>query len=134
MFEVSSLDCWKGLSQDENAILVDVRTQAELTFVGVPDLNSIGKNLIWVEWKRTEPSVFVEELSIAIDDKDRKIYFLCRSGQRSLLAAKAFNESTASSSAICFNVVDGFEGALDENQQRGKKSGWKVAGLPWKQS
>ena len=56
--------------------------------------------------------------------------FLCRSGNRSIGAAKA---ATAAGIEPSYNVLDGFEGDLDDDKHRGG-TGWKAVGLPWRQS
>jgi rhodanese-related sulfurtransferase len=61
---------------------------------------------------------------------DRLMVFLCRSGNRSVGAAEAATEAGIGPS---FDVLDGFEGALDEHSHRGV-TGWKAVGLPWRQS
>ena len=139
--EISSTQCWEQLQKDTRAadtnVLIDVRTRAEWAFVGVPDLSSLGKDVLFIEWqhfgaKLPDPD-FVSSLT-ALLGKDRSsgsLFFLCRSGQRSRAAATAMVQQ---SSFDCFNVADGFEGGLDENKHRGQKAGWKAAGLPWKQS
>ena len=153
--EISSTQCWEQLQKDANAantsaagtsVLIDVRTRAEWAFVGVPDLSSLGKEVLFIEWqhfgaKLPDPD-FVSSLT-ALLGKDRSsgsLFFLCRSGQRSRAAAAAAaatamaQQSSFESSFDFFNVADGFEGGLDENKHRGQKGGWKAAGLPWKQS
>lgn len=132
--DVSPEETWEAIAQDPDAALVDVRTGAEWTYVGVPDLASIEKQLILVQWQ-TLPSMalnpsFVEEVRKADVTPDSKLYFLCRSGQRSKAAAIA---ATAQGFKHCFNVSGGFEGGLDAEGHRGRINGWKVAGLPWKQ-
>jgi rhodanese-related sulfurtransferase len=61
---------------------------------------------------------------------DDDLFFICRSGSRSLAAAKAM--ATAGYRA-CHNVAGGFEGPLDDERPRGSVGGWKAAGLPWLQ-
>jgi rhodanese-related sulfurtransferase len=56
--------------------------------------------------------------------------FFCRSGSRSLAAAKAM---AAAGYRACHNVAGGFEGPLDDERHRGSADGWKAAGLPWLQ-
>lgn len=126
---------WTILSENKNAVLVDVRTRAEWNYVGLPELASIGKRPVLLEWQ-VFPSMqqnpeFVPVLGNAVTDKDTPLLFLCRSGARSAAAAKAM---TAAGFSTCFNVADGFEGPLDAEGQRGSAAGWKATGLPWRQS
>lgn len=133
--DVSSADCWSALAADASAMLIDVRTEQEWVFVGVPDLRSIGKSLLKISWQ-TYPSMninngFIEAVRAAIPETDRPLYFICRSGARSRAAALAMTEAGFSH---CFNVADGFEGGLDQQSHRGAANGWKTAGLPWIQN
>lgn len=131
-------DVWQRLKADASAVLVDVRTQAEWSYVGLPDLSGVGKRPLLVEWQRFPGNDlntrFVEQLSAKLAesqvDKNAEIYFLCRSGGRSRMAAEAM---ASAGFGRCFNVADGFEGPLDPSRHRGGVSGWKAAGLPWTQ-
>lgn len=126
-------------TKQANSVLIDVRTKAEWTFVGVPDLRAIGQEPVFVEWQSFPPapsvSDFAENVSRLLTEKgldqSTAIYFLCRSGARSQAAAMAMTEAGFSQ---CFNVAGGFEGGLDHNGHRGTLSGWKAAGLPWIQN
>ncbi|TAN50738.1 MAG: rhodanese-like domain-containing protein [Betaproteobacteria bacterium] len=107
--------------------LVDVRTQAELYWIGqVP-------GSVWVEWNSYPGGVrnsdFVSQLA-ALTDKTDTLLFLCRSGGRSHFAASV---ATEAGWPDCYNVLEGFEGDRDPGQHRGSVNGWKVAGLPWVQ-
>jgi len=136
---IVSEEVWRKLGEDGQALLIDVRSQAEWTFVGVPDLSSIGKEAILLEWQRypgmMHNTEFVSELRRAIGargaEEETALYFLCRSGGRSAAAAAAM---AAAGYRNCFNVADGFEGRLDVTRHRGVSDGWKAAGLPWVQS
>lgn len=136
--DVSSSEAWARLSTEPTSILIDVRTRAEWAFVGLPDLSGIGKQVVTIEWQtfpdnRIDPS-FAERLSQHLETsgvgRDAELYFLCRSGGRSRMAAEAL---TAVGYGGCHNVADGFEGPLDSDRHRGVAAGWKVAGLPWVQ-
>jgi rhodanese-related sulfurtransferase len=129
---------WQRLSDSPDAILIDVRTRAEWTYVGVPDLSSIGKRLLLVEWQLFpdgRPNQdFVSELAGQLAQmgagEQTELYFICRSGVRSLSAARAMAQAGYER---CFNAAEGFEGPLDEHRHRGGRSGWKAEGLPWLQ-
>lgn len=125
---------WEALCSDENARLVDVLTDAEWTYVGVPDLSPIDKRIILIEWQ-SYPTMrrnmgFEDELAKAGLTPENRIYFICRSGQRSQDAAYAALDAGF---PTVFNVSEGFEGPLDQNAHRGTVSGWKLRGLPWRQ-
>lgn len=130
---------WQALRDYPDAVLIDVRTSAEWSFVGVPDLAPLGKQALFLEWQRF-PDMAVEPafaqaasgiLARAGASPDAPIFMLCRSGGRSRAAAIAL---TAQGFARVYNVADGFEGDIDGDGHRGTVSGWKAAGLPWRQS
>ncbi len=132
--DVSPENAWATLTSDAKAALVDVRTQPEWVFVGVPDLASTEKQPLLVQWQ-VYPSMqknrdFVDQVRNAGVAEDDRLYFICRSGKRSMHAAVAM---TAAGFKKCFNVAGGFEGDLDSGKHRGTTGGWKVAGLPWMQ-
>ncbi|MGO8799788.1 MAG: rhodanese-like domain-containing protein [Roseiarcus sp.] len=137
--DVSVTDAYAILEEDESAVLVDVRTKAEWTYVGAPDLSSIGKETIFVEWQQF-PSMqiapdFATNLLKILREREvaasAPVLFLCRSGARSRAAAIAL---TQAGQARCFNIAEGFEGPLDDKRKRGVVGGWKAGGLPWAQS
>ncbi|MFY9328790.1 MAG: rhodanese-like domain-containing protein [Georgfuchsia sp.] len=117
------------LQLDDTARLVDVRTAAELAWVGrVPDA-------IEVEWQRYPGgalnSNFITDLQRAAGSNHGALFFMCRSGARSSSAAKA---ATEAGFAPCFNVLEGFEGDKNAEGHRGRINGWRFHGLPWIQS
>ncbi|NVK36153.1 MAG: rhodanese-like domain-containing protein [Rhodobacteraceae bacterium] len=130
---------FKAVTENEKTLLVDVRTQAEWQFVGVPNLSAFGTEPVFVEWQHFGPSGpnvnFLGELIQKISEKgldqSASIFFLCRSGARSQSAAIALTEAGFTN---CYNIIDGFEGPQDQNGHRGIQSGWKASGLPWAQS
>jgi rhodanese-related sulfurtransferase len=132
--DVDPKDAYAALQAEADAVLVDVRTSAEWTYVGLPDLSHIGKQVIPLEWQRfpdgTLNSGFVEQLRDAGVGEGTPVYFLCRSGVRSAAAAEA---ATAAGLGPAYNVSDGFEGPLGQDGHRTVK-GWKAAGLPWGQA
>jgi rhodanese-related sulfurtransferase len=131
-------EAWERLKADPGAQLVDVRTAAEWSFVGVPDLSPLRRDALFCEWQHfpTAPNPdFCEELGHALAQAGYRtgapIFFLCRSGARSQAAAIAM---TAAGYGPCFNVRDGFEGPPDPERHRGRLAGWKAEGLPWVQA
>jgi rhodanese-related sulfurtransferase len=132
--DITPEEAWKLLSDDPQAVLVDCRTNAEWRFVGVADLSSLEREIVYVEWNSTDGKHnddFVEDLKAAgVTPENRPVVFLCRSGNRSIGAAEAATEAGIAPS---YNVLDGFEGNLDDHRHRGG-TGWKAVGLPWRQS
>jgi len=141
VIEETPQETWSSLENTSDALLVDVRTKAEWSFVGIPDLSPLGKQVILQEW-RQYPDMSVNESFVAnIQDQfegtvPSKIYFLCRSGVRSLEAAHVVSETLSAQghSVVCVNVLEGFEGDLNSDRHRGETNGWKSRGLAWGQS
>ncbi len=109
------------------AVLVDVRSVEERTFVGlVPQ----ALHVAWATGTAlTKNPRFLRELEAKVP-KDAVAIFLCRSGKRSAAAAAV---ATKAGWTSIFNVGEGFEGDLDARQQRGTVGGWRSRGLPWRQ-
>jgi len=132
--DLTPAKAWELLSQDRRAVLVDVRTDPEWRYVGMPDLTTAGRQAALVSWQvfpeMTINPGFISEIESAAPDKAAPVLFLCRSGARSRAAAIA---ATAAGYAEAYNVAEGFEGDLDAEGHRGRVGGWKVAGLPWRQ-
>jgi rhodanese-related sulfurtransferase len=132
--DITPEEAWTLLTDTPAAVLVDCRTDAEWRFVGVPDLSSLQRDVVFIEWSRsdgTHNDGFVDDLKAAgVTPGERPVVFLCRSGNRSIGAAEA---ATAAGIGPSYNVLDGFEGNLDEHRHRGR-TGWKAVGLPWRQS
>lgn len=133
--DVTPAEAWKLLEEHHDAVLVDVRTDAEWRYVGVPDLRALGRQAALVEWVsypsgRPNPQ-FLDQLAAtgAAPGDGRPVVFLCRSGQRSIGAARA---ATAAGYGPAYNVLEGFEGATGPDGHRGHE-GWRAAGLPWVQ-
>ena len=132
--DVPPAQTWEALRADPHAQLVDVRTDAEWNFVGLPDLIAAGKQAVLIPWQ-VYPAMavnahFVAHLNEAGLTPEHHLYFICRTGGRSLAAARA---AQAAGFAHAYNVADGFEGPPDAAGHRGAVSGWKAAGLPWRQ-
>jgi rhodanese-related sulfurtransferase len=131
--DIGPTEAWELLASDPDAVLVDVRSEAEWTFVGVPDLTDLGKRVVPVSWSQWPSGArndrFVEQLSRAGVTDGRPVLFICRSGVRSRAAALAASEAGVTPA---YNVAEGFEGDLDEHGHRGS-AGWRARGLPWRQ-
>lgn len=132
---------WDALEKDPEAVLFDVRTKAEWGFVGKPDLSELGNKMHCIEWAQyPDMSVnprFVAEVKEVLDGATpSQLFFICRSGARSLRAAETVLSELADAGHVCacINVAEGFEGDLDAKKHRGGLNGWKARGLPWRQS
>lgn len=112
--------------QNGDAILVDVRTKAEIDWVGyVP-------RATWIAWKNYPSMAINEDFGRALEStvpKHKPVMLLCRSGVRSIGAARRATEL----GYTAYNILEGFEGDPDQHQQRGKRNGWRHAGFEWVQ-
>jgi len=126
--DVSPKEAYEALLKNSKAVLIDVRTPQEWTYVGIPDM----PGMLQVSWpplpETPDFAMAVNHLNVPFD---AEIYLICRSGFRS---ARGATELTAAGYENCYNVAQGFEGDRDQSGHRGTIGGWKVAGLPWVQS
>lgn len=121
-------EAYEILKSAPGARLVDVRTRAEIDWVGkVPGAVEIE----WLSYPGMKPNPnFMAALEQQVD-KESLVLFLCRSAQRSHAAAVV---ATQAGFADCYNILEGFEGDKSSSNQRGIANGWRKAGLPWEQS
>jgi len=139
--EVLPSDVWGMLEHDASAVLIDVRTRAEWSYVGIPDLRELPNPFLMLEWEmwpdmQINP-VFIEKVEEQLWGRvPSSMFFLCRSGVRSLKATRtmASHFEGAGKPVKCVNVVNGFEGDKNDVGHRGIVNGWKACGLPWRQS
>ena len=112
--------------QQGDAVLVDVRTDAEREWVGmIPGAVS----LAWKQWPGMAINAGFDEALKAAVPAGKKAVLLCRSGVRSIAAAKRATELGLEA----YNILEGFEGDADDEGHRGRKGGWRFRGLPWRQ-
>lgn len=136
--DIAPSQAWERLQADPKAQLIDVRTMAEWSFVGLPDLSELGRRTHCIEWQvfpdMAVNAHFAAEAAQAVAKAGAgpadTVLLLCRSGARSRAAAIAL---TAAGFASAFNIAGGFEGDPDGQRHRGNVNGWKAEGLPWRQ-
>lgn len=132
--DVSPVETWKMLEDSKSSKLIDVRTDPEWAFVGIPDLSSLQKEIMFISWQlfpnMQENPDFVKQLRDSGVAEEDQLMFICRSGGRSRMAAI---EMTNQGFKSCYNVSGGFEGNQDDQSHRGMIDGWKFSKLPWKQ-
>ncbi|WP_062228272.1 rhodanese-like domain-containing protein [Aureimonas frigidaquae] len=136
--DVTVQQCWDDLTASRDAFLIDVRTMAEWNFVGFPLAPDSAQEPIFMEWQSfptmSVNPAFAERVAATVRERggseSSRLYFLCRSGARSMASAAAL---TAAGFQNAFNILDGFEGPADEEGHRGRVAGWKAAGLSWVQ-
>ncbi|MEP6970050.1 MAG: rhodanese-like domain-containing protein [Betaproteobacteria bacterium] len=113
--------------QSGQAVLVDVRTDAEREWVGfVPDAAPIA----WKHWPGMAMNPDFDQAVKAAVPAGKKVVMLCRSGVRSIAAAKRATELGLEA----YNILEGFEGNPDASAHRGNQGGWRKRGLPWRQN
>ncbi|MEQ1515947.1 MAG: rhodanese-like domain-containing protein [Usitatibacteraceae bacterium] len=115
------------LALAHGAKIIDVRSSVENAYIGRIPQSAL---IVWKEWPSGEQNKnFVAELQAVCSSEDI-VLFLCRSGVRSHSTATVAAEVGFKNA---FNILEGFEGDLDANSQRGNLGGWRKAGLPWVQ-
>lgn len=137
--QINAKDAFELLKKDQNSILVDVRTIEEFNFVGVVNAKQFNDRMVLLPWQiypsMEENSEFDNLLEseinkFSLDENELKIIFLCRTGARSYQAA---NHALNLGYKNCYNLTSGFEGDINDDEQRGKTNGWKASNLPWRQ-
>ena len=112
--------------QSGDAVLVDVRSDAERAWVGfVPGALA----LTWKQWPGMTLNPNFDAQLLAAVPAGKKVVMLCRSGIRSVATAQRATELGLQA----YNVLEGFEGDPDAQGQRGHSGGWRFHGLPWRQ-
>ena len=127
MQHLTPKDAFEFLKQSPDAVFVDCRSEMEYLFVGHP------QGAILVPWNDgpnwdINPE-FVSHVKKATS-VNRPVVLICRSGNRSLDAGRALEETGFTK---IYNVLHGFEGELDADHHRGARTGWRFEGLPWEQ-
>jgi rhodanese-related sulfurtransferase len=121
--QLTSKEIIEYLKINPNCVLLDVRTNEELDQIGKPDGETIGLKTYLVPFQFGEERVFnenfVQEFKNLNIDKDQEILIICRSGNRSQLAAELLSKEDYT----CSNISDGFEG-------NNENVGWKKSELP----
>ncbi len=116
------------LHQRPQAVMIDCRSEMEYLFVGHP---AGAHHVAWNEAPDWEVNPhFVGQVK-KVASMNRPIVLICRSGQRSTAAGEELEKAGFTE---VYNVVDGFEGPLDEGHHRGTVGGWRKEGLPWEQT
>lgn len=124
--DISPQTAWQWFQTGE-AVLIDVRSEAERAWVGlVPGAVA----LAWKQWPGMAMNPAFDEGLLAAVPTGKKVALLCRSGVRSIAAAQRATELGLEA----YNILEGFEGDPDHQAHRGQQGGWRFHGLPWQQS
>jgi rhodanese-related sulfurtransferase len=130
MKHLTPTEAWDFVQRTPEALFVDVRMEVEYLYVGHPP------GVVHVPWyeypdMQPQPAAFVEKVRReAGGDASRPVVLICRSGKRTVEAGIALEEAGFTQ---VINVLDGFEGELDDRFHRGQLNGWRCDGLPWEQ-
>jgi rhodanese-related sulfurtransferase len=117
--QITSQTAWQLMLDNENTLLVDVRTETEWQTVGVPDPSETGRPARFVSWtdeRGNRNPYFADQVTDGVGP-DTPILLLCRSGVRSNAAAELLI-SMGFSQAM--NIASGFESPQDPS------AGWKA--------
>ena len=129
--DIPPAEALERLKKNPNAVLIDVRTQPEWTFVGVPQVERLMR-VSWQVYPHMEVNGnFASEVAAMGLGNDVEIFCICRSGARSASAATSLTKAGFTN---CWNVAQGFEGDKNAEGRRSFTNGWKASGLPWVQS
>jgi rhodanese-related sulfurtransferase len=139
VISISPPDAWQLLKDNSKAVLIDIRSEMEYLFIGHP---TGAIHIPWIDepdWK-INPRFAADVRKVMLggvvyDPEDSQIdaipvLLICRSGRRSLEAGKVLVKDGFTK---VYNVIEGFEGQLDENHHRSTLGGWRFHGLPWEQ-
>ncbi|MEI8169499.1 MAG: rhodanese-like domain-containing protein [Rhodoferax sp.] len=123
-------ETWALIQQQPDVLFLDVRMEIESQYVGRPPGVV---NIPWYDCPdfKPNPAAFVQAVEKIAKSKDQPVVLICRSGLRSVDGGRVLEQAGFSQ---VINVLDGFEGELDDNDQRGTESGWRFDGLPWTQT
>ncbi len=128
MKHLTPTQAYEALQRNPEALLIDCRTEIEFFYVGHP----VGA--VNIEWHLSPDFEinphFAQDVLHEAGHKDRPLLLICRSGKRTLAAAAALEDAGFTD---VVNILEGFEGELDEHFHRNTLGGWRKAGLPWEQ-
>ncbi|MGE0313941.1 MAG: rhodanese-like domain-containing protein [Lautropia sp.] len=137
MKHLNPVQAWQFLQANPHALWIDCRSEAEYFLVGHPIVEREGQDpwrpelVCWADELHAEPNPdFIDQVLRLTTDRSRPVVLTCRSGRRSVSAGEALEHEGF---VDVINVLEGFEGPLDERFRRGTVAGWRFRGLPWEQ-
>ncbi len=116
---IKAIDAFDILSKKLDSHLIDTRSDKEWKNTGIPDLSSINKETNLVNWGPILDQTFFEQYEKFLLNsfkKEDSLFFICRSGSRSLMATQLAIELGFNNS---FNIYEGFD---NENVKNWKKN------------
>jgi len=120
-------EAYEFMQHNPQAVLIDCRSEMEYLFVGHPHG---AHHVAWNDGPDWDVNPhFVGQVK-KVASADRPVVLICRSGQRSVAAGVELENAGFND---VYNVLEGFEGHLDEDHHRGSQAGWRFEGLPWEQ-
>lgn len=144
---VNSTQAYEQLQElGDTALLIDIRTRAEVAFLGMPTVADANIPYMTAgsfdEWDDDKDNFqlrpngeFVKRVGAIVSErgltKESPIFLICRSGNRT---AKAANILGIAGYSRVYTITDGFEGdKAKDGPRKGERvvNGWKNAGLPW---
>jgi rhodanese-related sulfurtransferase len=128
MQHLTPTQAYEFLQANPEAVFIDVRSEIEFLFVGHPD-NSI--LIPWYDGPDWEINPDFVAHSKKAASMNRPVVLICRSGRRSIEAGQALEQAGMTQ---VYNVLNGFEGELNNEHHRNSVNGWRFEGLPWKQT
>ena len=118
LINIKALEAFEFLSKKVNSHLIDTRSNLEWKTTGVPDLTSINKETYLVNWGPVLDQNFFEqykEFLLIKFNKNDNLFFICRSGSRSLMASQIAIKFGFKNS---FNLYEGFDNDSDQNWKK----------------
>ena len=115
---IKATNAFDFLSKKVDSHLIDTRSNIEWKSTGIPDLSSINKETNLINWGPVLDQTFFEQykkfLLNSFNQKD-SLFFICRSGSRSLMATQLAIELGFNNS---FNIYAGFDNESDQNWKK----------------
>ena len=115
---IDVLDAFNFLSKNLNSHLIDTRSDLEWKITGIPDLSSINKETNLINWGPVLDKNFFENYQkflLNSFNQEDSLFFICRSGSRSLMATQLAIELGFNNS---FNIYAGFDNKSDKNWKK----------------
>ncbi len=127
IFSIPSEKVKDFINNNNDSVILDVRTEEEWNMVGKPDGEALNVKTLFISLligsDRQRNENFTKDFNEKKISKKNNILIICRSGVRSMAAAELLQQQGYKN---LINISDGFEG----NPVTGE--GWKKSNLPCK--